>query len=78
MNLYAYHSTDGEIREIAVDSHVEEFELFKIAKKVFDVEIEPGSIKQRWQTTILNRRKQHDRQVLYSYPITIGKVKHEG
>jgi hypothetical protein len=77
MRLYELWN-DGEIKEIIADSHIDEFEFYQIAKRAYNVEIEPGSIKQMWQTTILNKRKRHETQVCYSYPITVGRVKPKG
>jgi len=74
MRLYETWNSEG-IAEVVADSHMDEFEFYLAAKKSYGVEIEPGSIKKMWQTTLLNKRKRHDTQVVFSYPVTIGKVK---
>ena len=74
MYLYEYRTRLGELSEIMTDSHVDEFEFVQMCKKQYSVDIEPGSVKQKWQTSILNKRKFHDQKVAYSYPVTIGKV----
>ena len=75
MRLYEYRTINGELSEIVADAHVPEYEFFQLCKNQFGVIIEAGSIKQKWQTTILNKRKVHDTKVAYSYPVTIGIVK---
>lgn len=74
MRLYETWTTNG-ICEIVADSHIDEYEFYRAARSSYNVEIEPGSIKQMWQTTKLNKRNRHDQKVRFSYPITIGKVK---
>lgn len=74
--MYLYERWAGDrIVEVVADSHVEEFEFFLAAKRVYGVEIEPGTIKQMWETSIHNKRKQHEVKQIYAYPITIGRVK---
>lgn len=71
-----YERWDNErIVEVVSDSHVDEYEFYLAAKRAYNVEIEPGSIKQMWETSIFNKRKRHEFQKPYAYPVTIGKVK---
>jgi hypothetical protein len=74
MRLYERWAED-RIVEVVADSHIEEFEFYLAARKAYGVEIEPGTIKQLWETTILNKRERHESKQIYAYPITIGKVK---
>ena len=74
MNLYEYWDKE-KIRQVVADCHVDEFEFYMAAKKAFNVEIEPGSIKQKWCQPRLKTRNYHTEKVHGSYPVTIGDVK---
>ena len=74
-HLYEYRTPDGELKEIIADAHVPEYDFYQECKRRYNVILGTGSIKQKWQTTVMNKRKFHDTKVAYSYPVTIGIVK---
>jgi hypothetical protein len=75
VNLYEYYNPCGDISEVVADQHIDAWEFFRAVKKMFGVEVKPGSIVHMWE----QKSKGSERKFILnkswgSAPVTIGIV----